>query len=50
MLKFAGDALLALWPCQKTQFSLVVPSVLQTSLDIQAKCHDYKIDKGIKLQ
>jgi adenylate cyclase 10 len=50
VFKFAGDAFLALWPCHKAQLTQVVPSVLQTSLNIQEKCTDYKTDKGVQLR
>ncbi len=46
ILKFAGDALLAFWPCSRYTASSTMDFVLQESLQIQAKCDNFESSDG----
>lgn len=52
MLKFAGDALLAMWKCNDTasDLTLLVNKATICSLAIQEECDNYLTDVGVLLR
>ena len=50
ILKFAGDAILAFWPCSTFATTGMVHHVLQQSLMMQSDFDDYKTTDGVLLR
>ena len=50
VLKFAGDAVLAFWDCEKESISQCVEDVITTALKIQEKNDRILTDVGIELR
>ncbi len=51
VLKFAGDALLAVWPVSANQVSLakLIPRITDMARVLQAALHNYTVTPGVKL-
>jgi len=52
ILKFAGDAILAIWRCSDIGHNAkaIINKVVNCSIDIQDKCDDYETEVGIVLR
>ncbi|XP_014673338.1 PREDICTED: adenylate cyclase type 10-like [Priapulus caudatus] len=50
ILKFAGDAILAVWPCEPDELKGALLKVIHCCLDIQDKYGEWKTDIGVKLR
>ena len=49
-VKFAGDALLALWPAEdEAELVSLAETVAEAALQIQARLHDHEVGDGIRL-
>nr|MBA3530658.1 adenylate/guanylate cyclase domain-containing protein [Ardenticatenales bacterium] len=49
VVKFAGDALVALWPASDEPLSTAAQRAAQCAIEIQQRFHEYQVAEGIRL-